>query len=56
MQRYSNEMSFLEEHGYLEKTHTSSGRIPSTEGYRFYVNTLMQPNVDDEVKIKLQRF
>lgn len=45
-----NEMSFLEEHGYLEKTHTSSGRIPSTQGYRFYVNTLMQPNVDDEVK------
>lgn len=45
-----NEMSFLEEHGYLEKTHTSSGRIPSTQGYRFYVNTLLQPNVDDEVK------
>ena len=44
------EMSFLEEHGFLEKTHTSSGRIPSTEGYRFYVNTLMQPSVDDEVK------
>lgn len=45
-----NEMSFLEEHGYLEKTHTSSGRIPSTQGYRFYVNTLLQPSVDDEVK------
>lgn len=45
-----NEMSFLEEHGFLEKTHTSSGRIPSTQGYRFYVNTVMQPNVDDEVK------
>ena len=45
-----NEMSFLEENGYLEKTHTSSGRIPSTQGYRFYVNTIMQPNVDDEVK------
>jgi len=45
-----NEMSYLEEHGYLEKTHTSSGRVPSTEGYRFYVNTLMQPSIDDEVK------
>ena len=45
-----NEMSFLEENGYLEKTHTSSGRVPSTQGYRFYVNTLMQPNVDDDVK------
>jgi len=45
-----NEMSFLEEHGYLEKTHTSSGRVPSTAGYRFYVDTLLQPNVDDDVK------
>ena len=27
-----NEMSFLEEQGYLEKTHTSSGRIPSMKG------------------------
>lgn len=45
-----NEMSFLEEHGYLEKTHTSSGRIPSTKGYRFYVNTIVQPSVDENVK------
>lgn len=45
-----NEMSFLEENGYLEKTHTSSGRIPSTKGYRFYVNTLLETRVDDEVK------
>ncbi|MEG0276996.1 MAG: heat-inducible transcriptional repressor HrcA [Coprobacillus sp.] len=45
-----NEMSYLEETEFLEKTHTSSGRIPSTKGYRFYVNTLLQPSVDDEVK------
>lgn len=45
-----NEMSYLEEKGYLEKTHTSSGRVPSTLGYRFYVNTLLQPSVDDSVK------
>ncbi len=45
-----NEMSFLEENGYLEKTHTSSGRIPSTEGYRFYVKTLLEPTVDEDVK------
>ncbi len=32
-----NEMMELEEMGYLLKTHTSSGRIPSDEGYRFYV-------------------
>lgn len=45
-----NEMSYLEEIEFLEKTHTSSGRVPSTKGYRFYVNTLLQPSVDDEVK------
>lgn len=50
-----NEMSFLEENGYLEKTHTSSGRVPSTQGYRFYVNTLMQPAVDEDVKYQVSR-
>lgn len=45
-----NEMSFLEDYGYLEKTHTSSGRIPSMEGYRFYVDTLEQKDVDDDIK------
>lgn len=48
-----NEMSQLEKIGFLEKTHTSSGRIPSTSGYRFYVNTLLQTSVDDEVKNKV---
>ncbi|MEX0974808.1 MAG: heat-inducible transcriptional repressor HrcA [Bacillota bacterium] len=38
-----NEMADLEEIGYLDKTHTSSGRIPSDRGYRFYVDELM-PN------------
>lgn len=36
-----NEMSDLEELGYLSQPHTSSGRIPSDKGYRFYVNELM---------------
>lgn len=45
-----NEMSFLEEYGYLEKTHTSSGRIPSVEGYRFYVETLEQKEIDEGIK------
>ena len=36
-----NEMADLEETGYLDKTHTSSGRIPSDRGYRFYVDELM---------------
>lgn len=45
-----NEMSYLENIGFLEKTHTSSGRIPSTKGYRFYVDTLLQKDVDDSIK------
>ena len=36
-----NEMAELEELGYLEKPHTSAGRIPSELGYRFYVDTLV---------------
>ena len=37
-----NEMSELEELGFLEKPHTSSGRVPSEQGYRFYVDSLLQ--------------
>lgn len=37
-----NEMSELEEMGYLEKPHTSAGRVPSELGYRFYVDALVQ--------------
>jgi len=35
-----NEMQELEETGYLKKTHTSSGRIPSDIGYRYYLEHL----------------
>ncbi len=38
-----NEMSFLEEVGLLEKTHISSGRVPSEKGYRYYVDNIMKP-------------
>ena len=37
-----NEMSELEELGFLEQPHTSAGRIPSPKGYRLYVNELMR--------------
>ena len=37
-----NEMAELEEQGYLEKPHTSAGRIPSPKCYRLYVNELME--------------
>ena len=36
-----NEMAELEEQGYLNQPHTSSGRIPTDRGYRFYVESLM---------------
>ena len=38
-----NEMFDLEIMGYLEQPHTSSGRIPSLKGYRFYVDCLLEP-------------
>lgn len=38
-----NVMADLEEMGYLKKTHSSSGRIPSQKGYRFYVDHLVTP-------------
>ncbi|QVK20283.1 heat-inducible transcription repressor HrcA [Mycoplasmatota bacterium] len=39
-----NEMANLEDMGYLEKTHTSSGRIPSEKGYRYYVDEILKIN------------
>ena len=38
-----NEMADLEEMGLIEKTHSSSGRVPSEKGYRFYVDHLLSP-------------
>ena len=50
-----NEMAFLEDHGLLEKTHTSSGRIPSDKGYRYYVDNIMSPKeLTGEDMLKLQ--
>lgn len=50
-----NEMSILETMGYLEKTHISSGRVPSEKGYRYYVDNLMKPKeMTGEEMLKLQ--
>ncbi|GGE47282.1 heat-inducible transcription repressor HrcA [Pullulanibacillus camelliae] len=38
-----NELADMEELGYLEKPHSSSGRVPSEKGYRFYVDHLLSP-------------
>ena len=37
-----NEMAELESMGYLEQPHTSAGRVPSKQGYRFYVDSLLE--------------
>ncbi len=50
-----NEMAGLEEMGYLDKPHTSAGRIPSGRGYRFYVDSLFPYRTTDVVKAKLKR-
>lgn len=40
------DMAQLEELGFLEKTHTSSGRVPSEKGYRYYVEHLVTRDQD----------
>ena len=51
-----NEMGELEKLGLLEKTHTSSGRVPSEAGYRYYVDNLMElKKMNAEDMLKLQR-
>lgn len=50
-----NEMSDLEDMGYLEQPHTSAGRIPSSKGYRLYVDSLMEKAMltpEEELQIK----
>ncbi|MFA5481087.1 MAG: heat-inducible transcriptional repressor HrcA [Bacilli bacterium] len=49
-----NEMNTLEVDGYLEKTHTSSGRVPSSKGYRYYVDNLREKGIDEEIKNRIQ--
>ena len=50
-----NDMQVLEEMGYLEKTHTSSGRIPSTQGYKFYCeNLLKNSSIDKKMEVAIR--
>ena len=50
-----NEMAVLENMGYIEKNHISSGRIPSELGYKYYVEHLMEPkDLTGEDMLKLQ--
>ena len=47
-----NEMSDLEELGYIIQPHTSAGRIPSDKGYRFYVDQIIREKDDEVTEIK----
>ncbi len=47
-----NEMSDLEDLGYILQPHTSAGRIPSDKGYRFYVDNLMQEKNREVTEMK----
>jgi len=50
-----NEMADLEDMGYLEQPHASAGRIPSSKGYRLYVDKLMDNQrltAEEDLKIK----
>lgn len=50
-----NEMKLLEERDLLVKTHSSSGRIPSMKGYRYYVDHLLQPQEVDPQEVHMIR-
>ncbi len=50
-----NEMAILENMGYIEKNHISSGRVPSQKGYKYYVKYLMKPkDLNGEEMLKIQ--
>ncbi len=50
-----NEMADLEESGYLQQPHVSAGRVPSQQGYRYYVDTLMQQHSLTKKELQLIR-
>ena len=45
-----NEMSDLEDMGYICQPHTSAGSIPTDKGYRFYVDSLMNEKIEAETE------
>ena len=49
-----NEMFALEKMGLIEKTHSSSGRVPSAAGYRYYCEKLRDRSVNEELKNRIQ--
>lgn len=50
-----NEMAYLEKMGLIEKTHTSSGRVPSSLGYEYYRSEILEPTLTVDLKKKLTK-
>ena len=52
-----NEMSDLEELGYLAQPHTSAGRIPSNKAYRLYVDSILSSGeIPEEEKLRIEEY
>ena len=50
-----NDMAQLEEEGYLCKPHTSAGREPTTKGFQFYCDHLLERDLDEEIKFEISQ-
>lgn len=50
-----NEMQELEDEGFISQPHTSAGRVPTEEGYRYYVNNLMETKELEQQRQQLQK-
>ena len=48
-----NELSALEESGFLQQPHTSAGRVPTVEGYRYYARKFIPPKRLPEAQLRL---
>lgn len=51
-----NDMSALEKANFIKKTHSSSGRVPSEEGYRFYIDHLLKDDLNKKSKPASKKF
>ncbi len=51
-----NDMATLEHEGYLRQPHTSAGRVPTDKGYRFFVDALTQPALDQSSAQQVRSF
>lgn len=51
-----NDMAALEHEGYLRQPHTSAGRVPTDKGYRFFVDALTQPALDQSSAQQVRSF